>query len=55
MKRKTYGLRLDQDLMKALQRLGIDLDQYTNDLVEEAIRDLLGKYENRGLPPKVKS
>ncbi len=45
--RKTYGLRLDQALMKELQYLGIDEDQWTNDLVEEAIRDLLKKYKER--------
>ncbi|MDI3467909.1 MAG: hypothetical protein OJF50_006730 [Nitrospira sp.] len=45
--RKTYGLRLDQALMKELQYLGIDEDQWVNDLVEEAIRDLLKKYREK--------
>jgi hypothetical protein len=42
--RKTYGLRLDQALMKDLQYLGVDQERWINDLVEEAIRDLLKKY-----------
>jgi len=33
--------------MKELQYLGIDEDQWTNDLVEEAIRDLLKKYKEK--------
>jgi hypothetical protein len=35
--RKTYGLRLDQALMKELHYLGVDEDRWINDLVEEAI------------------
>jgi hypothetical protein len=45
--RKTYGLRLDQALMKELQHLSVDEEQRMNKLVEEGIRDLLKKYRDR--------
>ncbi len=46
--RKAYGLRLDQALMKDLKYLGVDQDRNMNDLVEEAIRDLLKKFKKKG-------
>ncbi|MCA9469815.1 MAG: hypothetical protein KC643_30825 [Nitrospira sp.] len=46
--RKAYGLRLDQGLMKELKYLGVDQDRNMNDLVEEAIKDLLKKYKKKG-------
>lgn len=45
--RKTYGLRLDQALMKELQHLSVDEEQRMNKLVEEGIRDLLKKYQEK--------
>lgn len=45
--KKTYGLRLVQALMKELNHLAVDQDRWVNDLVEEAIRDLLKKYEKK--------
>lgn len=42
--KKTYGLRLSQSLMKELEHVGVDQERWINDLVEEAIRDLLKKY-----------
>ena len=45
--KKNYGLRLDQGLMKDLNHLAVDEDRWLNELVEEAIRDLLRKYEKR--------
>ena len=39
-----YGLRLARGLMRAVQHLGIDFERPANDLVEEALRDLLKKY-----------
>lgn len=45
--RKAYGLRLNQSLMKELKYLGVDYDRNLNDLVEEAIRDLLKKYKRK--------
>ncbi len=52
--RKAYGLRLEQALMKELKYLGVDQERNMNDLVEEAVRDLLKKYKKRGLLPKGK-
>lgn len=43
--KKNYGLRLDQALMKDLAHLGVDTDKWVNELVEEAVRDLLVKYK----------
>ena len=48
--RKAYGLRLDQTLMKELKHLGVDEDQNLNELVEEAVRDLLKKYKRKSRP-----
>lgn len=46
-KRKTYGLNLDRKLMSSIQHLGVDEDKYANELLEEAIRDLLKKYRDK--------
>ena len=46
--RKAYGLRLEQALMKELKYLGVDQDRNMNDLVEEAVRDLVKKYKKKG-------
>lgn len=45
--RKTYGLRLEQELMRDLQHLAVDEDKWMNEMVEEAIRDLLRKYRDK--------
>lgn len=45
--KKNYGLRLNQALMKALNHLAVDEDRWLNELAEEAIRDLLKKYEKK--------
>lgn len=45
--KKTYGLRLDQALMRELSHLGVDEEKWLNQLVEEAIRDLLKKYKEK--------
>ena len=46
-KRKTYGLRLDQVLMRELKHLAVDEEKWLNDLVEEAVRDLFKKYREK--------
>jgi predicted transcriptional regulator len=46
MPRKTFSNRIDIDLQKSIKKLAIDLEKPTNDLLEEAIRDLLNKYHN---------
>jgi len=45
--KKNYGMRLDQGLMRELSHLAVDEDQWVNELVEEAVRDLLKKYREK--------
>jgi hypothetical protein len=47
-KRKPYGLSLDPDLMKEVRHLAVDEDRNVNDLLEEAMKDLLKKYKKKG-------
>ena len=44
---KNYGLRLHQELMRELSHLAIDEDRWLNELVEEAVKDLLKKYREK--------
>ena len=46
-KRKMYNTTLDFDLMRELKILAAKLDLRQNDLVEEAIQDLIKKYEQK--------
>lgn len=46
-KRKMYNTTLDIDLMKELKMLAIQIDKRQNDLIEEAVRDLLKKYREK--------
>lgn len=45
--RKLYGLRLDKALMSEVQHIAIDEDRYANELVEEALQDLLKKHKEK--------
>ena len=45
--RKNYGLRLDPGVMKELAHLAVDEEKWLNELVEEAVRDLLKKYREK--------
>ena len=45
--KKTYGLRLDQTLMKELAHLAVDEDKWVNEMIEEAVRDLMKKYREK--------
>ena len=51
MERKPLSTRVDSDLLKALKHLAVDEEVGVNDLLEEAIRDLLAK---RGILKPVK-
>ncbi|MBA2848682.1 putative transcriptional regulator [Thermosulfuriphilus ammonigenes] len=42
--RKMFATRLDQDLLKELKHLAVEQNRRLNDLLEEAMRDLLRKY-----------
>ncbi len=44
MLRKPLSTRIDSDLQKEIKKLAIDLEMPLNDLLEEAIRDILGKH-----------
>jgi len=43
-KRKMYNTTLDADLIREIKILAARIDKRQNDLLEEAIRDLLEKY-----------
>lgn len=43
--RKMYNTTLDVDLMKEIKILAAQLDLRQNDLIEEAIQDLIEKYK----------
>lgn len=38
--------------MQEVQHLGVDLERDANDLIEEAMRDLVKKYKKKGILPK---
>jgi len=44
-KRKMYNTTLDADLIKEIKILAARLEKRQNDLLEEAIQDLLEKYK----------
>lgn len=46
--RQQYGFRVDPHLMKDLEYLSVDQQRYMNELIEEAIKDLLKKYKEKG-------
>ncbi|MBW2449828.1 MAG: ribbon-helix-helix domain-containing protein [Deltaproteobacteria bacterium] len=46
-KRKMYNTTLDTDLVKEIKVLAAQLDVRQNDLLEEAIDDLLKKYKRQ--------
>jgi len=43
-----HGVRLEKILMQEVQHLGVDLERNANDLIEEAIMDLLKKHRRKG-------
>ena len=47
--RKMYNTTLDADLLRQLRILAAQSDLRQNDLLEEAIQDLLKKYKNQDL------
>ena len=46
-KRKMYNTTIDADLIKEVKILAAQSDKRQNDLLEEAIQDLLEKYKTR--------
>ena len=47
MTRKNMTTSIEKDLQKEIKKLAIDLERPFNDIIEEALRDLLKKYENQ--------
>ena len=45
--KKTFSTRIDEDRLKALKHLAVDLDKSLGVLLEEAIKDLLQKYKRK--------
>lgn len=45
--RIPYNTTLDKDLLKRLKILSVEENKRQNDLLEEAIQDLLKKYEKK--------
>jgi predicted transcriptional regulator len=46
-KKKTFSTRIDEDKLKALKHLAVDLDKSIGFLLEEAIGDLLRKHKKQ--------
>ncbi len=47
MARKNITSSLETELVKDLKHLAVDTERPLNDLLEEAIQDLLKKYEKK--------
>ena len=47
MARKPLSTKIENDLQKEIKKLAIDQERPLNDLLEEAIRDILKKYEKQ--------
>ncbi len=45
--KKVFSTRLDDELVKKLKHLAVDEDESLGDLLEEAVKDLLRKYEEK--------
>ena len=45
MKKKMFTNQVDGDLLKSFKKLAIDLDRPINNVLEEAMRNLLKNYE----------
>jgi NADP-dependent 3-hydroxy acid dehydrogenase YdfG len=48
-KRKMYNNNLNPELLRKIKILAAQLDLRQNDLMEEAIRDLIEKYKHQDL------
>ncbi len=47
MAKITYNTRMEEELIKQFKILAIQLSKRQNQLLEEAIRDVLKKYEEK--------
>jgi predicted transcriptional regulator len=46
--KKVFSTRVDEDRIKDLKHLAVDTDKSLGNLLEEAIQDLVKKYEKKG-------
>jgi len=44
MRKKVFSTQVRNDLLKEFKKLAIDLERPINDVLEEAMRELLRKY-----------
>jgi len=49
MGKKKFTTTFDEDLIKEIKKLAIDLDSTANSLIEEGIRLVLKKYRRKAL------
>ncbi len=54
MEKSPYNTRLDADLLKRFKILAIERGIRQNELLEEAIRDVLKKHQSQASPKKTK-
>jgi hypothetical protein len=47
MVRKPLSTKIENDLQKEIKKLAIDLERPFNDVIEEALRDILKKYKKK--------
>lgn len=47
MRKKMFSTLIKNDLLKEFKKLAIDLERPINDILEEAMRDLLKKYDKK--------
>ena len=45
--KKIFSTRVDKDRIKELKHLAVDTDKSLGNLLEEAIQDLIKKYEKK--------
>jgi len=45
--KKIFSTRLDDDRLKELKHIAVDTDKSLGELLEEAIQDLVKKYEKK--------
>lgn len=51
MGKKMFSTLIKNDLLKEFKKLAIDLERPINDIIEEAMRDLLKKYQKSTQKP----
>jgi len=47
MEKKMFSTLINNDLLKEFKKLAVDLERPINDILEEAMKDLLKKYEKK--------